>query len=407
MMQMRRIDPNRFHVATRGTSRQINRQIALTLISSHQPISRADLARRMKMRRGAVGLLVQALLDERHIVEGTTGQAARGRKPTLLYINTRQRSSVAVDVRASGTFLMLADPMGRPRSDIVTMPTARDPRRFIAALAARIRRLLEADVTDAGTCEGIGVVVPGMVDFGTSRVLHAPTLGWRNVDIRDRLAAATGLAVHVENSGRACALAQVWEARKVASPVRNLVFVSVSDGVGVGIVVNGEVLRGRHNIAGEFAHMPMSIDGPRCSCGAIGCWEAHISNLATLTRYFGRAPRVPAVAGPAFTIDDLVSRARTGDGKASAALQATARYLGLGLGGVVNIIDPDCVFIGGEIVAAWDLIDSTVRAALAERALTPAAGATDIVTVSADEHPRLRGAAMLVTAPAFAAPVVA
>ena len=407
MMQMRRIDPNRFHVATRGTSRQINRQIALTLISSHQPISRADLARRMKMRRGAVGLFVQELLNERHIVEGRTGQAARGRKPTLLYINTRQRSSVAVDVRASRTFLMLADPMGRPRSDIVTMPTARDPRRFVTTLAARIRQLIAADATGAGKCEGIGVVVPGMVDSGTSRVLHAPTLGWRNVDLRDRLAAATGLAVHVENSGRACALAQVWEARKVASPVRNLVFVSVSDGVGVGIVVNGEVLRGRHNIAGEFAHMPMSIDGPRCSCGAIGCWEAHISNLATLTRYFGRAPLVSPVDDPVFTIDDLVARARTGDGKAVAALQATARYLGLGLGGVVNIINPDCVFIGGEIVAAWDLIETTVRAALTERALTPAAAGTDLVTVSAEDHPRLRGAAMLVTAPAFAAPVVA
>ena len=404
---MRRIDPTRFHVATRGTSRQINRQIALTLIGSHQPLSRADLARRMKMRRGAVGLLVQELLDERHVIEGTTGQTARGRKPTLLYINTRQRSSVAVDIRASRTFLMLADPMGRPRSAIVSMPTARDPRRFVAALAERIGQLLDADVTDAGKCEGIGVVVPGMVDAGTSRVLHAPTLGWRNVDLRGKLAAATGLAVHVENAGRACALAEVWEARRAVSPVRNLVFVSVSDGIGVGIVVNGEVLRGRHNIAGEFAHMPMSIDGPRCSCGAIGCWEAHISNVATLTRYFGRAPLVAAVHDPTFTMDHLVVRARSGDRKALGVLQTTARYLGLGLGGVINIIDPDCVFIGGEIVAAWDLIERTVRAGLAERVLIPAAAATDIVTVSADEHPRLRGAAMLVTAPAFAAPVVA
>ena len=351
---MRRIDPTRFHVARRGTSRRINRQIALTLISSHQPISRADLARRMKMRRGAVGLLVQELLNDRQIVEGTTGQAARGRKPTLLYINTRQRSSVAVDIRASCTFLMLADPMGRPRSDIVSLPTVREPRRLVT-----------------------------------------------------RLAAATGLPVHVENSGRACALAQVWEARTVASPVRNLVFVSVSDGVGVGVVVNGELLRGRHNIAGGFAHMPMSIDGPRCSCGAIGCWEAHISNLATLTRYFGRPPLASSGADRAFTIDDLVARARTGDGKAAAALQASARYLGLGLGGVVNIINPDCIFIGGEIVAAWELIEHTVRAALAERALTPAAAGTDLVTVAADDHPRLRGAAMLVTAPAFAAPSVA
>jgi len=132
---MRRIDPSRFHIATRGTSRQINRQIALTLISSHQPISRADLARRMTLRRGAVGLLIQELLTEGHIVEGSTGQTARGRKPTLLYINTRQRSSVAIDVRASGTFLMLADPMGRPRSDITSFPTSRDPRRLAADLA--------------------------------------------------------------------------------------------------------------------------------------------------------------------------------------------------------------------------------------------------------------------------------
>ena len=239
MMQMRRIDPNRFHVATRGTSRHINRQIALTLIGSHQPISRADLARRMKIRRGSAGLLVQELLNERHIVEGTTGQAARGRKPTLLYINTRKGSSVAVDIRASRTFLMLADPMGRPQSDILSMPTARDPRRFVATLAARISQLLEAHAGDAGKCEGIGVVVPGMVDPGTSRVLHAPTLGWRNVELRGLLAAATGLPVLVENSGRACALAQVWEARNVSAPVGNLVFLSVSDGVGVEVAFCG------------------------------------------------------------------------------------------------------------------------------------------------------------------------
>jgi predicted NBD/HSP70 family sugar kinase len=404
---MRRIDPTRFHVATRGTSRHINRQIALTLISSHQPISRADLARRMKMRRGAVGLLVQELLEERHIVEGTTGHTARGRRPTLLYINIRQRSSVAVDIRASRTSLMLADPMGRPQSDLVSLATARDPRRFIAALAARIRELLKQHAGEAGKCEGIGVVVPGMVDQDSGRVLHAPTLGWRNLDLRGQLAAATGLAVHIENSGRACALAQMWEARSSAAPIRHLVFVSVSDGVGVGIVVNGELLRGRDNIAGEFAHMPLDIDGPPCSCGAVGCWEAHISNIATLTRYFGRPPRPAGAGDPPFTIDDLIARARAGDAKAVAALQATARYLGLGLGGVVNIINPDRVFISGEITTAWDLIDTTVRTALAERALTPAAAATDLVTVSAEEHPRLRGAAMLVAGPAFAAPVVA
>jgi predicted NBD/HSP70 family sugar kinase len=103
----------------------------------------------------------------------------------------------------------------------------------------------------------------------------------------------------------------------------------------------------------------------------------------------------------------LIARARSGERKALAALQASARYLGLGLGGIVNIIDPDCVFIGGEITTAWDLVENTVRTTLAERALTRAASSTDIVIVAAEEHPRLRGAAMLVAAPRFAAPVVA
>jgi predicted NBD/HSP70 family sugar kinase len=108
-----------------------------------------------------------------------------------------------------------------------------------------------------------------------------------------------------------------------------------------------------------------------------------------------------------FTIEDLIARARGGDAKAAAALQATARYLGLGLASVVNALDPARVYIGGEITAAWDSIEATVRAAMAERTLTPGAASTPIRPVGSGQHPRLQGAAALVTAPAFAAPVVA
>ena len=101
-------------------------------------------------------------------------------------------------------------------------------------------------------------------------------------------------------------------------------------------------------------------------------------------------------------MDDLIARARGGDAKALAALLSTARYLGLGLGSVVNAIDPSHVYIGGEITAAWDLIEATVRAGLSERALTPAAGATPIVVVPPEQYPRLRGAAALVAARSFA-----
>lgn len=406
---MRRIDPRNFRVATRGTTRQINRSIVLNLIRAHQPISRADLARLMGTRRGAVSLLVNELLAETSVFEGATGEAKRGRKPKFLYIDSRQRCVVAIDIRPTRTYAMVTDLVGRQLASVTSFPTERDPKRFVADLVKRIKAIL-AEHKDLGRCEGVGVGVPGMVEFGTGRVLLTPNLGWHDFQLRDPLAAGLGLPVHLENSGRACALAQAWSTRAEGGTPSSLVFVSVSDGLGVGIVVGGELLRGQHNIAGEFGHVPISIDGPRCACGATGCWEAYVSNLATLSRYFGRDLRGPKPLPAelqALTVDDLIVRARSGDGKAVAAIESTARYLGLGLGALVNGVNPARIYIGGEITAAWDLIEATVRAGLAERALTPAAGATPIQIVPQEQYPRLRGAAALVAAPAFAAPVVA
>jgi N-acetylglucosamine repressor len=406
---MRKIDPLRFQIATRGTSREINRRIVLNLVRTHQPISRADLARTMGVRRGAVSLIVNDLLKDGVVFEGATGETVRGRRPTFLYIDSRRRTIVAVDIRASATYLMLADLLGKPIAGVTTFPTSRDPEQLVTTLARRIETTLE-DHGGPDACEGLGVVVPAMVEHPSMRLLHSPTLGWRNVDLREPLMKATGLPVQIENSGRACALAQQWAMHGEAGAAGDLVFVSVSDGLGVGVIIHGEVLRGRHNVAGEFGHVPLAGDGPRCSCGSFGCWEAYVSNRATLARYFGR-PMETELPIPddqnRFTIEDLIARARASDVKALAALQATGRYLGLGLASLVNAFDPARVYIGGEITAAWDLIEQTIRAGLAERILMAAAGAVDLRTVAASEYPRLQGGVALIAAPKFAAPVVA
>jgi predicted NBD/HSP70 family sugar kinase len=410
---MRRIDPGRFQIATQGTSREINRQIVLTLVRAKQPISRADLARTMGVRRGSVSLIVNDLLESGLIVEGATGKTVRGRKPTFLYIDARRRTVIAVDVRASQTFMMLADLLGKPVSGVIKFPTPRDPDALVDTLAARALALLR-DHGGAPGCEGIGLAIPGMIEYPTMRVLHAPQLRWRNVDLREPLSAAVGLPVQIENSGRACALAQLWAMHSSGSSGAaaggDLVFVTVSDGLGLGVVIHGELLRGRHNVAGEFGHVPLAMNGPRCACGATGCWEAYVSNRATLARYFGRSAESSEPVSPSekdFTIEDLIARARNGDVAARAAIQATGRYLGAGLVSVVNVFDPARVYVGGEITEAWDLIAADVRAGLAERALTPAAAAMEICPVAASEYPRLQGAAALFNASAFAAPVLA
>jgi N-acetylglucosamine repressor len=355
-----------------------------------------------------VSLIVNDLLKDGFVFVGAAGETLRGRRPTFLYIDSRRRAVAAVDVRASQTYLMLADLVGNPIAGVTGFPTSRDPKQFVSTLATRIRALLD-DHKDVDACHGVGVVVPGMVEPNTMRVLYAPTLGWRNVDLRDPLADAVGLPVQIENSGRACALAQLWTMHGEAAAAGDLVFLNVSDGLGVGVVIHGEMLRGRNNIAGELGHVPLAGEGPRCACGASGCWEAYVSNRATLARYFGRPLETDPVPEDQkyFRIEDLMARARAGDVKATAAVQATGRFLGLGLAIVVNAYDPTRVYIGGEITAVWDLIEPTIRAGLSERVLTPSAASLDIRTVAASEYPRLQGAAALVSAPAFAAPVVA
>lgn len=407
---MRKINTTDFSIATRTTARDINRRIALNLIREHRPISRADLARRMKLTRGVVSVLVQELLEQELIYEGATGEAARGRKPTFLYVRTQDRLAVAVDVRFSKTYLMLCDLSGRQLGMEIYDTVFSFPA-FVKDLAGRIKKMLQSRGAHAD-CEGVGVVVPGMVDHLTGRILNAPALGWRDVDIRQKLTAATGLPVHIENSGRACALAQLWN-EKAETAGHSFVYVNVSDGVGTGIVMNGELIRGRDHIAGEFGHMPLNLDGPRCMCGANGCWEAYISNLATLARYFGwnlsqfSPKHLKELEAKSFTILDLIARARTGDAKALSAVRVSGRFLGLGLAAIVNIVNPDGIYLGGEITSAWDLIEDAARSAMAERTLTVAAAHTPLHITPTQEYPRLRGAAALIAAPTFAAPRVA
>ena len=396
-------------VARRGTSREINRQIALNLIRMRQPISRADLARLMGTGRGAVTVLVSDLIAEGRVFEGATGETPRGRKPKFLYLDSRRRCVVAVDLRPTRSFLMVTDIVGEPLVGATSFPTERDPERLVVELAGRIRDTLDRH-PETGRCEGVGVVVPGMVDRTGTRVLFAPRLGWHDVPFQEPLAALTGLPVVIENSGKACALAQAWNVQSESTPPGDLVFLSVSDGLGVGVVTNGQLLRGQHNAGGEFGHIPLALGGPRCACGTEGCWEAHVSNLATVSRYLGREldpgrPIPPEVA--ALTVEDVISRARQGDALAEAALHATAKYLGAGLAAVVNAVDPAHIYVSGEITSAWDRLGPVVRAALDERTLEPSRGHADIVVVPPQAQPRLRGAAALVTTPAYAAPVVA
>ena len=404
---MRRISTTTFRIARRGTSREINRQIALNLVRSKQPISRADLARLMGVRRGAISRLVQDLLHAKQVFEGAKGKSKRGRKPRQLYIEIRRRCAMAVDISASRTLMLVTDPLGHPLLDVQDFPTPRRPEGLVKRLARNIDRIL-AEHPEVGECLGVGVVIAGLVDIDRGRLRYAPTLGWRDLDLRDPLQAATRLPVVVENDVKACVLAQVWAVRDHAPVDGTVAYVQASDGVGVGIVIDGQLLRGAHNNAGELGHATLSLDGPRCACGQKGCWEAYVSVRAMVARYRGTDPSWPASAEPSdITVATIIARARGGDARALETLRETGYYLGRGFATIVKAIEPRRVYLSGEITEAWDLVLPSVQQALREQALIRESEETEIVLVPLGEHPRLRGAAARVNSPVFAAPVVA
>jgi N-acetylglucosamine repressor len=406
---MRRIDTRSFVRATRSTSRDINRRIILNLVREHEPISRAEIARRMGIGRGMVTSLVSELLTEGAIYQGETARAPRGRHPEMLFVRSRDRLVVAVDVRLSRTYLMLCDFAGTQLA-FDSMPTRSKPGQLASDLSRRITRMLETS-GDGKSCEGIGLVVPGMIDRATGHVVNSPQLGWHAVNIRDLLSAEVGLPVQIENAPIACALARMWSSSSDRKAPQSFVYVTVSDGVGTALVVRGEVVRGAGGTAGEFGHVPISIDGPECLCGATGCLEAYTSNLATISRYLGRkfspATVRALVEESGVTIEDVIARAGKGERKAVDALSETARYLATGIAGIINAVNPATVFVGGEITDAWELFEPAIRDEISRRALSPQAAATPVIPEPAGSHPRLEGATALLTALRFAAPVVA
>jgi predicted NBD/HSP70 family sugar kinase len=251
----------------------------------------------------------------------------------------------------------------------------------------------------------MGVSLPGRVDR-TGRLVFAPNLGWASVNIQELLEAAVKLPVVAENAANACALAELWFGQH-PEHLRHLIAVTVSEGIGVGLLVNGQLVHGGDSLAGEFGHVTLDETGPPCPCGKTGCWERYASNAAALRFYEsegqhngGRRP-----APPSLRFDGLLRLAESGDRRAGKALERMAGYLGSFLAGLATGLAPELIVIVGDVTRAWPRIAPIIDAAL-ERQTLPGS-TTRIVPTDPAMQPRLRGAVTLVVQQHFGAPNVA
>jgi predicted NBD/HSP70 family sugar kinase len=408
MAEMRKIDLTNFQVATSETARDINRRIMLNLIRRHQPISRADLARHSGLQRSTVSVITEQLIREKWVTEGAIGHAPRGRKPRFLHLNRERIGIIGINIRPAMTTVALADIDAHFMAQ-ESLPTAQNPERFITELSARLRTLIKTHPEI--TYEGIGVSLPGRIDLASQKLVFAPNLGWSDVDLKTPLEQATGLPVELENAANACALAEIWFGRHTEG-VRNLIAVTVSEGIGSGVILNGQLVRGSTGMAGEFGHITLVEEGLACRCGNRGCWEVYASNSAAV-RYYAQAasrPRGGKAGGtrlpePVLAFDDILRLAEQGDLKANEAIDRMAHYLGVGIALLVTGLAPDVIVLVGEVTRFWNRIGPAIERIVKSRTFTRAA--TRIVPTDPHAQPRLRGTIALVLQKHFGAPSIA
>ncbi len=368
----------------------------LNYVRERGPISRAEIARETNLQRSTVSAIVDELQQDRLIEEIGFGESTGGRPPNMLRLRAGGPMAVGVDITTTSTTVATCNLTGQV-VDRVEFPTDPD---VDATLAHVVRLIRELNARSSSAIEGVGIVVPGQVDFTTGQALYIPYFDWRDVAIAERVSSLTGLPVRVDNDANAAALAELWLGRPEVSKVRDFIMVLVHDGVGTGIVLDGQVYRGKSGNAGEYGHMVVGQDSPVvCSCGKRHCWEAFTCVRSAVARYESLLAGTGDLP-ESLDFQQLVARAIGGDEVARAAIEETGRYLGIGIANLTVGMSPEAIVVSGPILLAWPLISEIVHATV-DRSLSHGFDRSPIIASSVGDRETLLGALSLILTEKF------
>ncbi len=392
---MRRIDLRTANVARSNTVRGINRQIVLNFVREKGPISRAEIARETRLQRSTISLIVDEL-KEFALIKEIDGESTGGRPPALLTLRSADPVAIGIDLGTSKTTVATCDLTGRTITKDVFW-TDLDADTTSRMVIESIKRLREGS---GKSVEGIGISLPALVDATHGRILYNPHLKWQNPGIIEKIRSATGLPVTIDNDANAAALAELWFGRPEIQGIRDFILVYIENGIGTGLVLDGQIYRGKGGVAGEFGHMTLGSDAPiRCANGNNDCWEAFASERSALARYAKMLGNSEFASRVSFV--ELVGQAYEGDENALAALRETARYIGIGMGNLIQGLSPEAIIVGGTITKAWSLISGDVITA-AYGGVCQGTPITKIIPSTLGAEPTLLGAFSLVLADKFA-----
>ncbi len=298
---------------------------------------------------------------------------------------------VGVDVGGTNIKLGVVGPSGLVlvRNSFATKPFASSRIKLISALAHEI----EASIISAGLTKkqivGVGIGLPGLVDYEKGVVRFLPNIpGWSNVHLKSILQNKIKLSVFVDNDVKIITLAE--STFGAGRGVKNLICMTLGTGVGAGLILNGQLYRGEDNAAGELGHMPLNEHGPKCNCGGYGCFERYVGNRALLDLS-------SRVMGIPMTTEAIFALAKKGNKKALFFWKTAAEHIGNGLVGIVNLLNPRLIIIGGGVSHNEKFLFKTVTDTIRRRAMSLQGSAFKIKRAKFKDDAGIIGAYVLVT----------
>jgi len=385
--------------------RAINRFHVLDTIRRFEPIARAEIGERTQLSRTTVSAIITALLDEGIIYydEGDGGSvkaAVRGRPRVMLRMNPNAAYVVGAKLSMHQVSIIVTNLRADPLSCLV-LPV-RTWRLGAAVIADLLEDGIRATVAKAGITmaqiAGVGVGLPGFIDSVAGVSHWSPILAAepKPVPFAKMLSDRLGVSAVIENDANLVALAERWFGH--GQDVDNFVVVTAEAGIGMGLFINGELYRGHHGMGTEFGHSKIDRHGPLCRCGQHGCIEAFTADYAILREARKVVDLPPTEDEPAIeaAVREVTRLAREGHEGLRAVFDAAGEILGLGIANLVNVIDPGKVIISGAGMRAADLLEPSVRAAVAAASLQVLNGRCEIIFHDWSDEVWARGAASLV-----------
>ena len=360
----------------------------LELIRSGRAGTRSDLVRLTGLARSTVAQRIDQLLASGLVREIGEAPSTGGRPPAVLGFNESAGIVLVADLGATHSRLAVTDLAGVALVETTAdIDIAEGPESVLSWVAAGFAGMIESSGHSVEEVRGVGIGVPGPVEFAEGRAVHPPIMpGWDGYDIRGRFVETYGVPVLVDNDVNIMAFGEYWA---MPQRVEDFIFVKVGTGIGSGLILGGRLHRGARGAAGDIGHVQAGEAAVMCRCGNMGCLEASAGGAAL-------ARALSAMGHDAANSRDVVALVREGNHEAIQAVRDAGRLIGRVLATTVNLLNPARIMIGGDVAEAGEQLVAGIREVVYQRSTALATNRLQVLTSALGDRSGITGAAAMV-----------